>query len=384
MPNPPQQPKRVVAFSASAEAVAQSMNPAHALKMSRPVGGVAMPPIPPLTAAPISGAPMAQQAEALRSPLSPNSPSFDPEIAQMVAGGQITPDQAHQMAAQRRAQSQMALDDGTQAFSHQPPMQGYQPPTPESVAAQMAQQRQAQEASARMAAGTGQKIPLAQLRPETASQLSALAAAQTPAGAPTPAESVGPPPAQSSPPDAEDPAKDENVSAGAIEKLLMGMDDHDFERVRRQTNSPEYNDKERRTAIESRCEPMSLSNLILYGEVAQIVPIVTGQFFPEFRTRNGKENLAIKQLMYNEQGLDIYVNEKFTMMSLTLVLNKLNGNPLPPHRTPEGVFDEKLFLAKLEAVLRLAGQVLSDLITQAGWFEERVADLLNTDTAKNG
>jgi hypothetical protein len=145
------------------------------------------------------------------------------------------------------------------------------------------------------------------------------------------------------------------------------------------------NNPERKKIISSRLEPMDITDIILHGEIRQDVPVDPKKLFITYRSVTGEEDLAVKRMMFGEQGNDRYLLDKFTLMQLTLALVAINGQELPLH-LKDGKFDETKFLQKFEKVLRFPIQFLADLGIQYLWFDERVRDLFvgSTEALKNG
>jgi hypothetical protein len=146
------------------------------------------------------------------------------------------------------------------------------------------------------------------------------------------------------------------------------------------------NNKKRRIAIESRCEPMSIDDLILRDEVRQLVPIIPGKFEVLFRSMTPEENLFIKQIIakFDQDKSDQYVMEKFAICQLTCCVMAINGRTFPDHRKPDGTPDDDLFNAKLKQLVKKSGYVIADLDLNYAWFDIRVRKLLNPDDLGNG
>ena len=146
-----------------------------------------------------------------------------------------------------------------------------------------------------------------------------------------------------------------------------------------------FNNKQRRQAIEGRCDPLKLEDLLTQYELRQTVPIVPNVFFPTFRTSTVEEVLFIKRVISepdNERSSS-YVLDKFSVLLLTLGLYALNGKLLPDHRSAEtGKVDAALFKAKEQYINRLPESVLEDLSANLLWFRDRVARLTVIDEIK--
>jgi len=145
------------------------------------------------------------------------------------------------------------------------------------------------------------------------------------------------------------------------------------------------NNPERRKIIEDRLDPLDITDIILHGEVRQDVPIHLEKLTVQYRSVTGEEDLAVKRMMYTEEGGDRYMMDKYTLMQLALALVSINGQPLPAHLDNEQRFDEKMFVIKFEKVLRFPVQFLADLGIQYLWFDERVRHLFvgATEALKN-
>lgn len=145
------------------------------------------------------------------------------------------------------------------------------------------------------------------------------------------------------------------------------------------------NNKQRREAIESRCEPMSFEDLLMRDEVQQRVPILPGQFEPVYRSITPLESLYIKRRMAKETvTTDQYMGEKYNLMLLTCCLVDINGTPLPDHRSSNGEPDDKLFDEKLQMLMKKSGYIVADLSVNYIWFDIRVRKLINPDLLGNG
>jgi hypothetical protein len=172
--------------------------------------------------------------------------------------------------------------------------------------------------------------------------------------------------------------------------LKESDDENDMQRELREllNNDQQWNllnNPDRRKSIEDRLEDMNITDVILHGEVRQDVPIDPDKLVVTYRSVTGEEDLAVKRMMFGEEGGDRYMMDKFTLMNLTLGLVSINGEELPSH-IKEGKFNEEAFLAKFDKVLKFPIQFLADLGIQYMWFDERVRDLFvgSTEALKNG
>jgi len=145
------------------------------------------------------------------------------------------------------------------------------------------------------------------------------------------------------------------------------------------------NNKQRRKEIESRCEPMSLDDLIIKDEVTQRVPVIPKKFEITFRTMSPEESLFVKQFLAKEQSPnEAYALEKFSLCQLACSLVAINGVDFPDHRKPDGTPDEELFKIKLKKLMKKSGYVIADLGLNFIWFDIRVRKLLSPDKLGNG
>lgn len=150
------------------------------------------------------------------------------------------------------------------------------------------------------------------------------------------------------------------------------------QRVRNEIVNPE-----RRKLIESRCDPLDLSDLLVHREIRQVVPIVPGKFEPTFRSLSGSEDLFLKKLIGEDNGADRYILDKFSMMNLCAGLFALNGKELPTHLNKNGLPDKELFNKKFEMLMQFPLTILSDLAVNFHWFDKRVRALLSVENIQN-
>jgi hypothetical protein len=344
-----------------------------------PKGGAPEVKIPPLSAQPIEGGgTMAQQAEILRDPASPLSPSYNPELALMAQQGEqpLTPDQMAAMASGQPGVPRMGpggqVQQGQPAggpFAVLPPQAQQSPGFRPGVGSMYAGNQPGLKAPVHTAPNADGYKPA--LSDETRKSMEALAAMQGVVDQKTAA------------------AKREVEDQANPPKEPLD-DETDMQRELREMLNNEYqwnllNNPDRRKKIEGRLEPMNITDVILHGEVRQDVPIDPKKLVITYRSVTGEEDLAVKRMMFGEEGGDRYMLDKFTLMQLTLAMVAINGEPLPTH-LKDGKFDETKFLEKFDKVLKFPIQFLADLGIQYMWFDERVRDLFvgSTEALKNG
>lgn len=182
----------------------------------------------------------------------------------------------------------------------------------------------------------------------------------------------------------QESAGEEKSGTEDIEEAFQNMDDFEFDSYRRMMEENVLNNPARRKAIEARCRPMDVVDLITTGEVQQEVPVVPGKYIVTFRSTTGAEDLAIKRLLYDERGTPRYMLDMYSMMSLTLGLYAINRHPLPDHRDEEGNFDTVKFNEKFKLVKGYPLQLIADLSANYAWFDVRVRKLFAVDELGNG
>lgn len=141
--------------------------------------------------------------------------------------------------------------------------------------------------------------------------------------------------------------------------------------------------KERCRSIEARCQPLALEDLLINGSVQQKVPIVPGKFEPTFRSLQGFENLEILRLMSSLRGTEDFIMDTMSLWRLTAGLFSINGRVFPNHLNKEGDFDDTLFKAKCNMVMKMALPILSDMVVNFGWFQKRVQKLTVLEDIKS-
>ena len=311
---------------------------------ARPVGGVPKVHIPPLDADPLpGGGSMASQAEALRDPTNPLSPAYSPELAAM--------------AANQRAVGQGPFDLLPDSATEDP---GFIPGVGSRVSVNQPNVQQPQPRS------KGQV-----LRPETVKDLEKLSDFQKAA------EQVQ-----------QETAKKEEDEAAEVEKQLVDDAAKQAAELGSLMSGDDWNllnNPTRRKEIEARLKPLKIEDILIYGEVRQEVPVIPDKCVFFFRSSSGAEDLAVKRMMFGEQGGDRYMLDKFSLMNLALGVVSINGMQLPSHLDDKKKFDEKLFLKKFDMLMRFPIQLLADMGVQYMWFDHRVRQLFtkSTEVLKN-
>lgn len=161
----------------------------------------------------------------------------------------------------------------------------------------------------------------------------------------------------------------------------------DFGNVRNEAERI-HNNKDRKRAIESRCEPMNFDDLLWKGEVQQRVPINPGVFEVTFKSINGDENLFIRRYMAKQTRVsDAHDVDIYQMCQLAISVVAIHGRTtktFDPLTDRDGQIDDNVFAKKLKMISGMALPILADLSVNHTWFDLRVRRLINPDDLKNG
>lgn len=174
----------------------------------------------------------------------------------------------------------------------------------------------------------------------------------------------------------------------AVEAMLgeLGLNDPAlYEALQAEQERSRIDRPEVRKAIETRCSPLDLDQLINDGEAHQTVPIVRNKVVPVFRTYSGLEELDLQRMMGEEELPNRnYARARFMLLRLVVGLYSLNGNPLPDHRSGRRI-DRERFKEKFSVVGGYALATLNTLSVNYGWFLDRSEALfVDIDELKNG
>lgn len=345
----------------------------------KPVGGAPPVKIPPLDADPIygpNGEPltMQQQAEILRDPRSPLSPHYDPTLAETASA--VQREQAGNMDpyALRTAREggKMTKRPGGPFGGTLPPEAQQDPRFRPGVGSMYAANQPGLQGAPGAPPQPGAAPGKPQLSQETVEGLEALKKFNEDA-------------------QAAQEKQAETAVKEAVEKEIpdrlaadLGLDDDFMKEIR--ARRADLDTEELMKAIEERCKPMSIEQLIEEGELRQLVPIVRDKFVVEFRTISGEEDLAIKRELYVERNApDIYLFDKLNMMQLTAGIYSINGKPLADHLNDKRRFDKEQFLLKFKQVNSMPLPMLASLSINYTWFDRRARKLfVDLDELKNG
>lgn len=335
--------KGQVQFGKPAGAILRDKRGADHVKKDMPLGGGVRPVhIPRLDAKPLEGGgTMEQQAKVLTDPTSPLSPAYNPVLA-MERKGQHMKGPFEPLPEEATQDPRFRQGIGSRVAGNQPQMApdgDYKPPiSKESMDTLKEFARKAEEAQAAEVMPTKASMPKKSFEEQQGEEVERQISGTSR--------------------DLEDEIKS-----------LLG-DDDSFDHL---------NNPVRRKEIEARLEPLDLTDLIIQGELRQIVPIIPGKLEVELRSPSSEEDLAVKRLMYDEKGGDRYLMDKYIIMNLTLALVSINGQELPTH-LKDGSFDETSYMRKFARVRKFPIQLVGDLGLQYAWFDRRVRMLLSNQT----
>lgn len=153
-------------------------------------------------------------------------------------------------------------------------------------------------------------------------------------------------------------------------------------------NTP-WDNAQVRKKIESRTDPIRFEDLILLGRVRQEVPIVPDRLSVTFQSLTADDSLWIT----TESGkfADPYeaaVWSGYAKLTASIVSLTVGGKQkhYRTHLNDKGRIDPEAFELKHQEVMSIAERVLSILMTNLMWFEDRISRLFvnDFDLLKNG
>lgn len=184
------------------------------------------------------------------------------------------------------------------------------------------------------------------------------------------------------------------LSDAEKKSLLDNMDDFDITKLRNAMYKDLLNNDEQKKIIEARLadRPLNLGDLIISGRVSQIVPIVPGQFEPEFQSYSADEDLYIKRMLGVEMenlkpmnsGSERYILDRYTLMGLTIAVKAINKQQFPDVYDIEGKWSEELFWKKYAIVSKFDFHMIGSLVVNWFWFDMRVRHLFKAEALGNG
>ena len=149
--------------------------------------------------------------------------------------------------------------------------------------------------------------------------------------------------------------------------------------------------KKRRLEIEARCPPMEIDDLLVYGELRQIVPILPNRLEVTYRSTNGEEDLFVKRiatydepppgseskliLLDEQKYTNRFLMDRYLTLTLTAGIHAVNGRALPPFTDNTGTPQSELFWLKFKALKRYPAALLHDISINYSWFTSRLEKL---------
>lgn len=144
----------------------------------------------------------------------------------------------------------------------------------------------------------------------------------------------------------------------------------------------EFLTEENKTAVESRCGQIDLSDILELSEVQQEVDIWPGILKVRFKTPSFWDMEQANALVKTDDHRDNWE----ALYRLTLSIYSINGTLLPGYRDSEGRFDSALFERRAKLLLQKPIEYLQLLDANYLWFRERLVKLMNEGmrVVKNG
>jgi hypothetical protein len=173
-----------------------------------------------------------------------------------------------------------------------------------------------------------------------------------------------------------------------IEELIKKLDDYDFDALRQKMNKDLINNDEQRKIVESRLDPLSLSDLIMRGRVSQRVVIHEGTLEYTFRSFDVGDDMAVKRLIASEVqhigNPGRYYLDRFSLMTMCAGITHINGQPLPENIGADGTWSDEGFTTKLLWFMKRPLHLAASIGVHHSWFELRVRRLFVAEKVKNG
>lgn len=184
------------------------------------------------------------------------------------------------------------------------------------------------------------------------------------------------------------PEVSEDERAKLLKDAIDRMDAFEFSQWRQLMMRKVIASEDERELIESRLQPLDLAELLLKGVIRQRIPIIPGKYELTLQSYEGQVELGLKRLLMLESRSvnvgDQYLLDKHMFMSLAVGLHKVNDMVFPDIVNQDGVFDDELFLAKFNKVMRLPMHMLASIGVNQMWFEMRVRKLYSATAVGNG
>lgn len=171
------------------------------------------------------------------------------------------------------------------------------------------------------------------------------------------------------------------------QRIQNSMDEFDFHTLREMMMKDILNNDEQRKLVEGRLQPMDLSEYVVNGYVEQEVPI-NSKLRYTLRSVDAETDLTLKRLVVKEmKGFsadDRYILDKYAIMSMAVMLSRVNGTQLPDYKDQNGDFNEEKFWEKFKKVSRLGLHIIASVGINCFWFDIRVRKLVVAEALGNG
>ncbi len=176
--------------------------------------------------------------------------------------------------------------------------------------------------------------------------------------------------------------------AEVLKRAIDQMDAFEFNQWRQLTMRQILHSEEEREAIEKRCRPLTIDEIIATGRIQQRIPIIPGKYEVTLQSFDGQIELALKRLVMAEsRSVDVgeqYTLDKYSFMTLAAGLHKINDKVYPDIFDASGVFSDELFFSKFNQVMKLPLHMLASIGVNQMWFEMRVRKLYSATAVGNG
>lgn len=173
-----------------------------------------------------------------------------------------------------------------------------------------------------------------------------------------------------------------------LRQAIDQMDAFEFNEWRQLTMREMLNSEDQRKVIEGRLKPLSIDQVLSAGLIKQIVPIIPGKYELELQSFDGQMDLSLKRLVMSEakstEVTEQYLLDKYSFMSAALGLYRVNDKIFPDVTDENGDFNDALFYARFNKVMKLPIHMLASIGVNIMWFEMRVRKLFRAETVGNG
>ena len=148
-----------------------------------------------------------------------------------------------------------------------------------------------------------------------------------------------------------------------------------------------YDHPDVREEIEQRCSELDdFSDLLVTGRVVQEVPIIDERLFVIYQSLIGDESWFSQRM-----AMRLYTSREEARTwngyaRLALSVQSVNGTEFPPAYNEKRELDEALLEERVQKFLKLPEHLISVLLVNLGWFEDRIQQLFRDDfeLLKNG